>query len=261
MARLILVYLTAIIFIMVPFGLYADDMVPYRLVNAPTAGTLSGRTYFFETHLFDGGGVTQRIGIGVADLLDIGVSYSGSNIIGSRRVNWQPHAGFQVRVRIVEESIKHPAIAIGVDTQGESQYLSGENLNRFRVKSKGAYLAISRNYNFLGDLGFHGGANYSFENDDGDYDPSLWLGIDKNIGRFFSLCCEYDFAINDNEDESLTYDRGYLNAAVKLNLGGAFTLEFDLQNILRNAKKDLFGNTQEKPQPSREIRLRYTNRF
>ena len=35
-----------------------------------------------------------------------------------------------------------------------------------------------------------------------------------------------------------SYDRGYLNAAMKLNLGGAFTLEFDVQNILRNAKRD-----------------------
>ena len=43
----------------------AQITAPHRLVNAPTAGTLDARTYILETHLFDGGGVTQRLKIGV----------------------------------------------------------------------------------------------------------------------------------------------------------------------------------------------------
>ena len=253
--------ITVFFIIITPFYIHAQNIVPRRLVSAPTAGSLSSRTYFLETHLFDGGGVTQRIGIGITNFVDIGVSYSGSNIIGSRKVIWQPYAGAQIRIRIIEESMRSPAFSIGFDSQGEGAYIPGEKLNRFRVKSRGAYLVMSRNYRMLGDLGMHTGVNYSFEDNDGDRDPSFWIGIDKTIGNRVELCCEYDFATNDNKDKSITLGRGYLNSAVKLTLSGAFTLEFDLQNILRNAKKDLTGHSQDRPEPSRELRIIYHARF
>ncbi|MFC1485967.1 hypothetical protein ACFL55_02960, partial [Candidatus Latescibacterota bacterium] len=151
----------------------------------PTAGTLPGKSYYLETYLFDGGGVTQRLAVGVTDLLDVGVSFSGANIIGSHPVVWQPHVGAQVRVRIIEESITSPGVAVGFDSQGEGQYLPSRD--RFRQKSKGAYLAISRNYRLLGDFGFHGGVNYSFEDAD-DQDPSFWVGVDKSLGPNLDIC-------------------------------------------------------------------------
>jgi hypothetical protein len=244
-----------------PFLLLAQGVAPRRLVSAPTAGTLSSRTYFLETHLFDGGGVTQHFGIGITNFVDIGVAYSGSNIIGSRKVVWQPHVGAQIRIRIVEESMSTPAFAIGFDSQGEGAYIPGKKLNRFRVKSRGAYLVMSRNYRMLGDFGLHAGANYSLEDDDGDKDPSFWVGLDKSIGNRIEVCCEYDFATNDNKDNSITSNRGYLNSSVRLTLSGAFTLECDLQNILRNTKRDLTGHSQDKPEPSRELRIIYHARF
>ena len=239
----------------------AQHVQPCRLVNAPTAGTLPARSYYLDTHLFDNGGVAHRIGIGVTELLDVGVSFSGANIIGSRRVVWQPHVGAQVRIRIVEETLTTPALLLGFDSQGEGPYHAGKNLNRFRNKSKGIYLVMSRNYRLLGNFGIHAGANYSLETADGDEDPSFWIGLDKTIVPIVDVAAEYDFATNDNENESMTADRGYLNVAVKLNLGGSFTLEFDLQNILRNTHRDLDGRTNTEPEPSRELRFYYHNRF
>jgi hypothetical protein len=201
--------------------------------------------------------VTERVRFGLTDYITVGMSYSGSNIIGSRRVVWQPHVGAQIQIRIVEESMTNPAFSIGFDSQGSGAYIPGENLNRFRSKSKGAYIVMSRNYNLLGDLGFHGGANYSFETADGDKDPSFWVGLNKSITGAIEFCCEYDFATNDNEDESITSGRGYLNGAVKINLGGAFTIELDLQNLLRNEKIDLTGQSADRPEPAREIRILY----
>ena len=227
---------------------------PVRLVTAPTAGMLPGKTYAVETNLFDGGGVIQRLNIGIIDLLGIGVSYSGAQIIGSRKVVWQPHAGMQVRVRIIEESLHSPAIAIGFDSQGEGGWL--ESRDRFRQKSKGAYLVLSRNYRFLGDFGLHGGVNYSLE-DNSDRDPSFWTGFDKSLGSHLELCGEYDFATNDNEDHTLTADRGFLNAGVRLHLNGAFTLELNIRNLLRNENAGLTGISGAKPQPARELRFSY----
>ena len=261
MSRYRILFAAAVFFIMLECLSHADTIAPRRLVNAPTAGSLPGKSYYLETYLFDGGGMTQRIGIGVTDLLDIGVSYSGANIIGFSRVEWQPHMGAQIQVRIIEETMAHPAVSVGFDSQGYGPYISGENLNRFRAKSKGAYLVMSRNYILMGNLGLHGGVNYSFEDDDGDRDPSFWVGIDKNIGSVIEFCCEYDFATNDNENESITSDRGYLNGAVRFILSSDFTLEFDLQNILRNTKMDYIGGDDDTPEPSREIRLYYRKLF
>ena len=239
----------------------AQNTVSHHLVSAPTAGALSSRTFSVETHLFDGGGVTERLRFGLTDYVTLGVSYSGSNIIGSRRVVWQPHAGAQIQIRIVEESMTTPAFALGFDSQGTGAYIPGENLNRFRSKSKGAYIVMSRNYSLLGDFGLHAGANYSFETADGDRDPSFWIGLNKSVTGAIEFCCEYDFATNDNDDRSMTANRGYLNAAVRFRLNGVFTLEVNLRNILQNEKALPDGSSSDKPEPARELRFSYNAWF
>jgi len=241
--------------------LNADTLPPRRLIITPTAGLLPGRNYLLDTHLYDEGGVAHMIGIGVTDLVNVGVSYSGSHIIGSSKITWQPHVAFQVRIRIVEETLKNPALSVGFDSQGDGPYIDGNDLNRFRIKSRGVYAVVSRNYLFFGDMGVHGGINYSLETDDGDRDPSFWVGFNKSVGGSIELCGEYDFATNDNKNESITANSGYLNAALRWNFGDAFTLEFDLKNILRNERNNLMGLRIEKPEPSREIRFFYRGRF
>ena len=138
--------------------------------------------------MFDGGGVSQRVVFGLFNYVNIGASFSGSDIIGSGKVNWQPHAGFQASVRVVEESMYNPAVSIGFDSQGQGPYIRGEKMNRFLNKSRGFYAVVSRNYNLLGNLGLHGGANYSPEDSDGDHDPSFWAGLDKDLGTKFRVC-------------------------------------------------------------------------
>jgi len=258
--RRLIFSIVAAVFMITPV-LRAQSPAPLRLVDAPTAGVLPGRSYLVESHLFDGGGVVQSVAVGLSDLVEIGCSYGGSGVIGAGRVNWQPHVAFRARIRVIEESAGSPALALGIDTQGYGPYARGKKLNRFRMKSRGAYLVISRNYSFFGDLGLHGGVNYSFESDDGDRDPCFWAGADKNLGRGFECFTEYDFATNDNENKSMTSRRGYLNAAVKWRFGGAFTLEFDVKNILRNAKKDIAGIVDKRPEPSRELRFTYQRSF
>lgn len=239
----------------------ADEDAPRRLVDAPTAGTLLFRQYSLESQMFDGGGLTQRVSVGLNRYVTAGFSWGGSNIIGAERVVWQPHVGIQVRVRLAEETMRTPAFAIGFDSQGEGPWLPGTDLNRFRNKSRGVYAVLSRNYRFFGNLGFHGGANYSLETDDGDYDPSFWAGFDKDLGEFFDICGEYDFATNDNERRHMTANHGYLNTAIKWHFGKIFALEFDLRNILRNPRKDFDGITVDHPEPSREVRFSYTSMF
>ncbi len=194
-------------------------------------------------------------------MIDIGVSYSGSRVIGSSMVDWQPHAGFQASVRIIEETMTAPAVLVGFDSQGSGPFIRSGGRNRFRLKSRGGYIVVSRNYSLLGDMGLHAGANYSLEDEDGDHDPSFWTGINKSLGSVIELCAEYDFAVNDNGGGSMEAENGYLNAALKWRFGGSFTLEFDMTNLLRNPGIDGTGRRIEEPEPSRELRFFYTGRF
>ena len=53
-------------------------------------------------------------------------------------------------------------------------------MNRYDQKAWGIYLVISKNYNLLGNLGFHGGlSKNSWENDyDNDGQTNLFFGLD-----------------------------------------------------------------------------------
>lgn len=234
---------------------------PVQLVTRPTAGSLPARTVMLGTQLFDGGGVMQSVTVGVTALLDVGISYNGATVIGSRPVTWQPHVGGHISVRIIEETMTAPAVALGFDSQGDGRFIRDSGLNRFRTKSPGAYLAVSRNYRLMGDLGVHGGVNWSLEDGDGDRDPSFWAGLDKSIGEFVSLLAEYDFATNDNENKEMAADRGYLNAGLACRFLNGFAIELDIKNILRNPRYDGDGFVDDRPQPAREIRFFYRTGF
>lgn len=239
----------------------AADAPFTRLVTTPTAASLPSLNYSLETHLFDSGGVVQTVVFGLHDLIDIGVSYGGSDFIGSSRISLQPHAAAKIQVRILEETYANPAIAVGFDSQGQGAYSGGDNAERFRVKSRGAYIVASRNYRLLGDLGLHGGVNYSLEKDDGDGDPDFWAGLNKSVWGGIELSCEYDAATNDSKGGDIKLDQGYLNAAFKWSFNGVFTIEFDLTNILRTSRYVSPDMREDNPQPGREIRLVYRGVF
>lgn len=238
----------------------ADD-APCRLVDTPTAGLPGTRGVLLESRLFDGGGFTGRALAGVTRFLAVGVSYGGGEILGAEHAAWQPHAGIQARVRLVEETTVYPALAFGYDSQGEGVYLRGKDLGRFRTKSRGLYLVASRNYRFLGDLGFHAGGSWSPETSDGDSDPTFWAGLDKSVGKLAEVRCEYDIAANDDDTGRMTADRGLLNIAIAIRAGGPFTLEIALRNMMRRDLPGPGGVRIDRPQPSREVGFSWRGAF
>ena len=95
-------------------------------------------------------------------------------------------------------------------------------------------MAASKNYvSGFGQFGVHAGINWSRESDDDD-GASGWVGIDKTINEELSAVAEYDFALNDNDDESLGSGRGYLNAGAHWSPVQGLSLGFLLKNILEN---------------------------
>ncbi len=217
------------------------------LVDSPTAGLVNKGHYAVNVRLFADGGAAGRLHVGVLKRLSVGVSFGGEQLIGTGAVHWYPRVAVAARCRLLEEGYTWPALLLGFDSQGIGPYSD----QRYQVKSKGFYLALSKNYtSMLGELGVHAGLNLSREDaDEGDW--SAWLGLDKSL-RFMALFAEYDLGRNNGlQDQGLV--EGYLN------IGGAWTVAPQLRvaYYFKNAlKSDHFGS-----QSIRELSVTYRSKF
>lgn len=225
---------------------------PTDLITCPTAGILPRGAFLIDANMFRDGGLSLGMSVGISGNLMFGISYGGSQIIGNDEVIWHEQPGVEVKYRLIEEGMSRPALALGFNSEGYGAY--DKELKRYEQKAKGFYLTISKNYHFLGNLGLHGGVNYNpLEKKDGDTDPSVFLGIDKDITSEITLFAEYDAAINDNDIEELNLGKGYLNGGVRLNFVEHFHFEVLFTDILTNNKRI--------DQVNREIRINFIEFF
>jgi len=223
-----------------------------ELVDVPTAGLLPKGKFDIEIRMQRGGGVLSRISMGVLDRLLLGVSYGGSGIVGDQAVEWNPRPEVLVKYRLFDETMPLPALVIGFDSQGIGSYHQG--FERYDIKSRGFFLVASKNYRFLGRMGFHGGINYSLERSDGDKDLNLFAGIDKSVNPEISLVVEYDAALNDSRKDGVFGEGlGYLNAGLRWHISQGLSIELDMKDLLRNFWQSKY--------PNREIRIIYIEAF
>jgi hypothetical protein len=210
---------------------------PRFLVDIPTAGMLAKGGLAFDLDFYQEGGMLLGVSIGILDRLSLGVSYGGTNLIGSGEPVMNSVPGVNLKIRLVEEGLAFPAIVLGFDSQGRDGYL--KDLDRYVIKSPGLYAAASKNYSMLGYFSIHGGVNYSLERADGDKDLNAFAGVEKSVGGVVSLVMEYNLGTNDNNEEALGKGRGYLNAGVKWTMGGGLTLAVCLKDLTKNGNDDI----------------------
>jgi len=234
---------------------------PITLVSIPTAGTMPKGYFSFENIFLNQGSIVPKFTIGITDNFMLGMSFGISNFIGNGDMQkFRSYPEVQIKYRLFDETDKIPAIVLGIDTQGRGEFTENvcriddeedpENctetiLNRYDQKSYGFYVALSRNFSALGNLGFHFGLNKNLsENDDDDDDINIFFGFDKEINRSFSLYGEYNFARDDDYytgDESIEdiLDRkgkGYLNAGLRWSASNNLMIEMNLNDISKNNK-------------------------
>jgi hypothetical protein len=213
---------------------------PRTLIDLPTAGMLPNATLATDLDFYHSGGLLVGFSVGLWNRLDAGLSYGGVGVIGTESPAWNDAPGFHVKIRLFEESVVLPAIALGFDSQGKEEYL--DHPGRYLIKSRGLYAVASKNYDAMGYLSLHGGVSYSLERGDDDTDPDLFVGIEKTIGSAVSAVGEYDFAFNDTNREALGRGRGYLNVGLRAALGKGLTLGLNLKDLLRNQQTISIGN-------------------
>ncbi|MFH1759819.1 MAG: hypothetical protein ABIA63_01835 [bacterium] len=250
---------------------------PRRLIDCPTAGILPRAYYDLDIKLYDGGGIIAGSEIGVTNRLNLGISYGAQGLIGRSAVKGYPWPGAFIKYRIMEESYHLPAIALGFQSQGHGNY----SQNRFQFKSKGIFIAVSKNYLIFGQpLGLHQGFNYSLMDNQLETHSSgldtldskikdrnnflnIYLGLDKSINNELALVMEYDCAMDDNLTQNPF--KGYLNAGVRYKFDKSFYIELDFKDLLQ--QKRLFsGVNDNKPEYermkiSRELRIVFLKSF
>jgi hypothetical protein len=227
------------------------QLEPRYMVDMPTAGMLDKGSMALDVDFYQEGGVLLALSAGVLDRLSFGVSYGGAHLIGSSSPVMNELPGVNVKIRIIEESVALPAIAVGFDSQGKDGYI--KELDRYTVKSPGLFATASKNYTMLGFFSLHGGINYSFERADNDRDFNLFFGAEKSIGPIVSLVLEYNMGLNDNGGDALGKGKGYLNTALRCSLGNGLTIAVHI--------KDLIHNGQDTGVANRTVRLEYARAF
>jgi hypothetical protein len=224
------------------------ELEPRYLVDVPTAGMLGKGSLGLDIDFYQEGGVLLGLSVGVIDRLSLGVSYGGSHLIGSGEPVMNSVPGVNIKIRILEETLGLPALALGFDSQGRDGYI--KSLSRYAIKSPGLYAVASKNYGLLGFFSMHGGINYSFERADDDRDINLFVGLEKTIGPVVSIVLEYNLGANDSGGRALGRGHGYLNTGMKCAVGGGLTLGVFLKDLVKNAGDVTIGN--------RTVRIEYS---
>ncbi len=234
-----LVFAWAVGGLLLPAPVYAQGSAgtsgkiePRYLIDTPTAGMLARGSFALDVDFYQEGGVLLGLTAGILDRLSFGISYGGSQLIGGEKPDLNEAPGVNLKIRLIEENIALPAIAIGFDSQGKDGYL--KELRRYRIKSPGVFAVVSKNYSVAGFLSIHGGANYSLEVSDGDRDPNVFAGIEKTVGPVVSVMVEYNLASNDSNHRAVGRGRGYLDTGIRWSVGAGFTLGVNFKDLTQN---------------------------
>ncbi|MEW5795390.1 MAG: YjbH domain-containing protein [Candidatus Zixiibacteriota bacterium] len=232
------------------------DIAPRQLVDMPTAGTLPRGDFQIGLRLYSGGGAMGNTDIGLSNRFQLGISFGGTEIVSAQDPQWNPHIGFSLKFRVIDELEYFPAIAVGFTDQGYGVFR--EDYDRYTYKSRGFYAVASRNFYFYRwTSGWHFGINRSLEDEiDGDSDFNLFGGLDATFNYNLALLLEYDAALNDDRGEYPQVSgkgRGYLNLSVKW----LFAENLELEVLF----KDMLVNRRESSTITREVRMMYIDHF
>jgi hypothetical protein len=237
-----------------PGVLRAQILEDVRIVTSPIASVLPHGGYLFQGSIGPESAILVALEVGFFDRFMLGASYGFQGFIGRGDMHANDHPGFEARLRVVEETEPGPALALGIDTQGEDAYL--ENAERYTRKSKGFYAVLSKNYRLIrGDFTVDAGVNYSLENRD-EGGMNVFGGFAFELIRGFSILLDYNAGLDDDDRDvptHLTRGRGYLDTGVR----------FDYRDNLRFKIffKDLLDNYIAESGVDRSIEIFYVGSF
>jgi hypothetical protein len=224
-----------------------------RMVDAPTAGTLRKGTFDTELRAYPDGGVLAILQIGLTTRWTVGLGYGGTDIISATDPEWNPRMNFITKLRLVEETMMMPAIAVGFEEQGFGRWI--DSLDRYETKAKGFFVVASKGYRSGSVItSLHGGMNLAPESNDKDNDISFFMGADMQFENNFGIVFDYDLGLNDDKRPlGLGEGNGYLNAGIRWMMMNRIFMEANV--------KDLLSNRVDQNSVGRELRIIYVEAF
>lgn len=223
-----------------------------KLVDCPTAGGPATGWYDFELRAFPEGGLLVGFQVGLLPRFALGVSYGGTKVISAARPSWNPQPGVLAAFRLINEGLVFPALAVGFNSQGYGRW--NDSLSRYQFKAKGLYGVFGKNFALgsLGEFSLHAGANRNPVEEPRKTD--LFGALDYRPAPSFAVIVEYSAALDDrSHPRAIGLERGYLNTAVRWNIGRRLALDLILRDILVNQKHSIRGGADA----GREIRVTY----
>jgi len=194
-----------------------------RIVDMPTAGVLPRGCVLFRLLAFEEGGILLEALVSPLPRLQLGLGYSGTAIIGTQPPRWQGPPAVLLRWRVIEESLRVPALAIGLETLGRGSTLAAQ----FTTPAPGAYLAVSKQYRWaLGGVALHGGFGYGFDLRFNGRTLNAWAGLEQMLGRSVAVSIE----LNPRSIE--THLPMLLNAMLRWSVLRGATLELYVRDVL-----------------------------
>jgi len=239
---------------------------PLHIIDMPTASILRGGDFYTGVRIFQNGGLLGSLSAGISNKMMFGISYGGTNIIGEKQqIFWHKTPGIHLKYRAVDESLRLPAVTLGIETQGQGVYWSEKNLKepykiideektatandslgQYDFLPRGIYCVVSKVYSSVITSTLHTGVSYSLnKRANKKSSPTIFMAGNFNLARDIAILLEYDFALND----AGRYQQGILNMGIRWAFGNNIFFDFDIQNAL--------GREDGKPNVRRIITFSY----
>lgn len=198
---------------------------PLWIGDVPTAYTPPRGSYDMNLRMQKEGGLLFKMETSITDYLSIGISYGGMQVIGKEDPEFYSLPGVHFRYMGIYEGKFFPALGAGITTQGFDRYM--DESERYEIKSKGAFLALSKSFYGMGGIIINGGVNYSFEKKDVKNGLDVFSAIQIFFAPEISMFSDFSFGFNDNYNEN-----ALLNIGLQFSFEDIFYLKIMLRNLL-----------------------------
>ena len=235
-------FVFAMVFLLAALPFFGETSVQNTpntdIIDTPTSKTLLRGMYNFHMRFYEAGGVLTRAWVGFANSFMIGATFNLDNVIGMGAIKGR-EPKVLAKVRIIEDSVAFPALALGYEPQSFGVFTPGPDT--YSVKPIGAYAVVTKQ---IGILSVNAGIcnhnvwnNFSLNNDLG-----IFAGAIAMINPDFAVLGEY------NDITSLSTN--------SLNLGFRYAFAPELRIEI-----DIKGLTGDPTMYIRNLRIDYTNYF
>jgi hypothetical protein len=154
------------------------------IIDTPNMGMLDYGSYNLNFRLFNNGGILSRLNFGVFKIVNLGVGWELSSVIGDRDISVSPPSLY-LKIRPFTGGTILPAFAFGYDGQG---YFYDKDNSEYLLKEKGVFVVFGRELFFPGfELNIGGNMN--------DFKTNTVYGFANfsvNVEDKFYLLGEYD---------------------------------------------------------------------